>query len=298
MCTVAIAAPCTYTPIRIHEQITLDGILNEQAWEKTPLTRGFLRTDSKPTQADTQVRLCYDQRNLYLGIVCQEPHIDQLLREVTVENGPVWEDDSIELFIAPDVLYRDSYYHLVFNTLGTRFSAAKGTGLTSAVTWRIATKVSQDRWSAEVTVPFSMLGVVRTSSVHVMAASVCRERWAGVKEFTHWPLGGSFHRPEGHLLFTSYDRFVREVLVRSWQQCLDPLRRKILADPTVTRQMQASVRSVAAPMDAALKRAFGSGPLASADCEHLIRSLKTAEAALPPIRYRANMLLLERLVNQ
>ena len=164
--------------------------------------------------------------------------------------------------------------------------------------WRVATGVSQDRWVAEVAVPFLSLGLTQAPAVHLMAASVCRERWAGAKEFTHWPLGGSFHRPEGHLLFTSYDRFVREVLRPSWEESVVPLRRKVLADPTARRQMRSRVRSVSAPVDAALKEALNSKQLAAADCNRLTRSIKTARTALPPIRHRANMLLLERLVNQ
>lgn len=298
ICATTVAAPSTYRALHTHHRVTLDAVLNERWWEKTPSTNGFLRTDGKPTEADTQVRVCYDKRNLYFGIVCQEPRVDRLLRAVTVENGPVWEDDSIELFIAPDVLYRDTYLHLVFNTLGTRFSAAKGTGPTGTMGWQVATRVAQRCWVAEVAVPFSMLGVTEARPVHVMAASVCRERWTGVKEFTHWPLGGSFHRPGAHLLFTSYDRFVREVLLSSWEQSLAPLRRTILADPTVRQQMLPDFRAVATPVDKALKIVQDDKQLTAADCERLIRSIKAAKAALPPVRHRASMLLLERLVNQ
>jgi len=299
LCAAASRAdPAAYRPLRTDARIEIDGLLDESCWRQAPVSAAFRQADGKPAAAGASVRICHDRQRLYFGIVCEEPNVDRLRREVATDNGPVWSDDSIELFIAPDIRFRNAYRHLAFNTLGTRFTAVKGDSAVGAAAWRVAVRVGKARWVAELAVPFAVLGIADGPCAHLIGASVCRERWAGVKEFTSWEVGGAFHLPAGHVLFTSYAKFVRDVLRPAWEKRRDALAAKIHSNPTVKARLLPEFNACTSPLDAALAQALRAPLEAAADCDRLLCRLNTAAAALRSLQHRANMLLLAAIVNE
>ena len=56
--------------------IVVDGLLEEKSWSVAELAENFrlvTPTDSGFAKAPTEVRVTYDDSNLYLGIVCHDP---------------------------------------------------------------------------------------------------------------------------------------------------------------------------------------------------------------------------------
>ena len=55
--------------------ITLDGVLNEPDWLNAPVLRGFKQVEPKqaePAYFDTEVRILFDDKNLYIGIFAKD----------------------------------------------------------------------------------------------------------------------------------------------------------------------------------------------------------------------------------
>src|SRR5262245_46215144 len=73
------------TAVRITENITIDGQLEEPVWMQAPLVSDFIqqrpRTGEPATQR-TEVRFLYDNDNLYVGVVC----IDDQPENITVNS--------------------------------------------------------------------------------------------------------------------------------------------------------------------------------------------------------------------
>ena len=54
---------------RIDAQVTIDGVLDEQPWQKAARLTPFVRNDTMmPARVGTEVRIWYDQAALYLGL--------------------------------------------------------------------------------------------------------------------------------------------------------------------------------------------------------------------------------------
>lgn len=118
---------------------TLDGIGDDACWNSAIALTGFMRTSSSvPAGNQSEVRLCWDEENLYWWFRGEEtvlqPEMNRLhdfLQKVDERDGQVWKDDSVLLVIdTGDVVYdlfanargtvNDSRIGDVMNMWGTR----------------------------------------------------------------------------------------------------------------------------------------------------------------------------------
>ncbi len=85
----------------VEEAPTIDGRLDEKAWDATrPVVLGKLERYGEASPR-TEARFLRKGGTLYVGVRMSEPNIEKLKRTVTQHDGPVWEDDSVELFLQP-----------------------------------------------------------------------------------------------------------------------------------------------------------------------------------------------------
>src|SRR5437763_15490831 len=57
--------------IKTSDKITIDGRLEEPAWDSAPLARDFLQTEPRegePAAETTEVQILYDNDNVYFGV--------------------------------------------------------------------------------------------------------------------------------------------------------------------------------------------------------------------------------------
>jgi hypothetical protein len=74
---------------RIDAQVKIDGVLDEQPWQKAARLTPFLRNDTMmPARVGTEVRLWYDQAALYLGWTCEDYDIQATF---TQRDSRFWE---------------------------------------------------------------------------------------------------------------------------------------------------------------------------------------------------------------
>ena len=173
--------------------IKADGRLDEAVWQTTQADSLGEIGMGKVT-VKTQVRMVYDDKDLYLGIVCNEPLIDRLASDWWKSHGrdgKVYTQDSLEIFLDPVGDLRQ-YYHLICSAIpDSKYDAAFGlqqdpihplynkSDLDWNGEWTSKGTIDQQakRWSVEVVIPFESLGVSAPSKGSIWKMNLGRERF-------------------------------------------------------------------------------------------------------------------------
>jgi len=216
----------TYVCLRAPDPIAVDGRLDEPVWPRLPAVGDFWLADgSGEAQLPTELRLCWDESNLYLAFVCIDTDIWGTYRK---RDDPVWEEEVVEAFLSSGREVT-RYFELNFSPHNVVFDARVETPesgdrrfMRSDVSWNcegIQSAVHvvgtlddhrdlDDRWVVEAALPFSQIGREGRPPEH-------GERWranfyridrAEGGEFSCWSptLQHNFHVPGrfGHLVFS------------------------------------------------------------------------------------------------
>ncbi len=159
-------SPKLVKAVRISNSIEIDGKLKEKAWEKAEILLDFMQREpeeGKPVSERTEVRIIYDDKNLYFGVRCwdSQPNLiiaNEMRRDVNLINN-----DCIEIYLDT---YHDHRTAFVFctNALG-----AQRDGIIIGEvsldeqnwnwngTWQNACEIDSEGWTAEIAIPFKTL---------------------------------------------------------------------------------------------------------------------------------------------
>jgi hypothetical protein len=195
----------------------LDGQADDPCWQNTVACADFLVGRSlAPAQEKTTARLCYDDQNLYLLFVCDEPLLNpvqqrrhEFVARVQERDGEVYQDDSCVVLLDPANTGKQVFDFTV-NALGTVADArCPGPDLweTRDLKWnsqaQAVGQVGDAAWIVEMSIPFADLSgqAPRVGD----AWQSCLGRIARArKEYTSWnPSNRGFHDPYvlGTLIF-------------------------------------------------------------------------------------------------
>jgi len=131
------------------------------AWKKAPpLVLGNVMSDEVGTLKTTAYVLT-DGKKLYVAWECMEPDTKSLIADATERDGQVWNDDSVELFISPDI--DKGYYQFAINSKGVVMDGKHTLGDQSDNSWdsNIEVKTSvvpNEKWVVTMAVPLKDLG--------------------------------------------------------------------------------------------------------------------------------------------
>ena len=153
--------PCLETPP------VLDGVIQEKEWEKSAVITGFISlTDGTPPAEEGIVRGGWDEENLYLACRFRQPSSLPLRRTIRQNDGPVYLDDSVEIYLdgrngkdlsAMTQFESKEYRHLIVNSLNVRYDAiSRGSDWNGE--WKSAVKQDADGWTVEYAIPWRDLG--------------------------------------------------------------------------------------------------------------------------------------------
>ena len=179
---------------RAAEAPQIDGRLDDHCWAQATQATGFVRRGSPDlAKAQTIVRLCQDDRALYVAFECLGQEPAQLHAAETKHDGNIWADDIVEVFVDTD-RDRQTYYHFSVNAGGTRFEE-KGLSSDWDGQWQANCHAAADRWVAEIAIPFASLsihpGVGDMWGLHLARKEQSTEEYSVL-----WQTGLSFHRPD------------------------------------------------------------------------------------------------------
>jgi len=170
--------------------ITIDGTLNEDAWDRAariPVLQDW--RSGRPVRPETSIRVCWDHEFLFAAWECAEPHMDQI---VAGTDSEVWQDDDVECFV--QLPGRPDYRHFMVNALG-RLQYESSTGEPYAPRAHAAARRGPDGWTVELAVPWTDIGGAPRPG-EVRRANFHRVRKPAPPAFGCWSVtGGSFHNP-------------------------------------------------------------------------------------------------------
>lgn len=187
----------------------LDGKGDEACWRSSVACTDFMQVRSLiPTERKTTTRLCYDDANLYLLFVSDEPILGvaqqrrhEFVTNVKQRDGNVYEDDSCLVLLDPTNTGKQ-VFDFTINGLGTVADArCPGPDLweTRDISWNSGAKavanVGDGVWTVEMAIPFSDLTGRTPKAGEVW--QVCLARIAKArKEQSSWnPSNRGFHDP-------------------------------------------------------------------------------------------------------
>ena len=175
--------------VRIEADLEFDGLVIEALWDEIEPATGFIQQDpheGKPSTERTEVRVGFDDSNLYFGIICFDRQPENIVITQNRRDGSLDDTDSIQLLIDA---YNDGQNAFIFGTspTGIEFDAqvtkagqargggggparAGGTGGGGAQrggsaafnlnwdgVWRVRSRVTSRGWESEIIVPFRTL---------------------------------------------------------------------------------------------------------------------------------------------
>jgi len=191
----------------------IDGKLVDACWLKqTALDRFTLNdSDATPAKKQTKAYICYDDKNIYVAIRCQEPDIAKIGPGSTERDYKhLYTNDCVEVFISPRL---GVYYHFLLTTANTLldtkgnyeigedgyvrggFSEFKLDRSWNCEGFNSATSRGKDSWSAEMSIPFARIGGVPKAGAK-WTVNIAREEKHLGELSTFSPLFGAFHQPE------------------------------------------------------------------------------------------------------
>ena len=176
---------------RAREAPVIDGLLQEKAWEGATRIPSFTEVDpveGRPGDPPTEVFLMRDAENLYLGFRAWEPRVEDMVLQNMRRDAFLNDDDRFE-FILDTFHDRRTAYWFQISAAGSRGDALisdNGARFNKRwdTRWEGRTRVLEDRWEAEIRIPFRVLGfgdqpVWGVNFERFRGPGRVRLRWAG-----------------------------------------------------------------------------------------------------------------------
>ena len=179
------AVPPETAAYRTETAPVLDGdILGDPAWQTGSPVVDFWQTtpvEGQPASERTEVRILYDDRNLYIGVICYDRSPEEIIVSDSRRDASLAETDSFQFILDT---FNDGQNGFVFGTNpaaieydgqvsregqgtggfgggggGARQQRGSGGGfnLNWDGSWSVETRISEIGWSAEFSIPFRTL---------------------------------------------------------------------------------------------------------------------------------------------
>jgi hypothetical protein len=151
-------------PVKINNQITIDGKLDEADWAEAPRASEFIQREPDEGEAASErmeIRVLYDKDNLYFAIVAKDTEvghiiISELKKDFNTDNG-----DSVQIVL--DTFHDErNAYQFIINPAGAKWDAQianEGREVNQSWdgVWYVKTRIADDGWTAEIAIPFKTL---------------------------------------------------------------------------------------------------------------------------------------------
>ncbi len=150
------------TAVRITEEISLDGVLDEPAWELASPAGDFIQKLPNPEQPSVErveVLFLYDDDNIYVGVTCfDSDSANRVVSEIT-EDFNFRGSDSFSVLL--DSLHDlRSGMNFIVNAEGAKADQQISDGQYNNdwdAVWDVAVSKTDDAWIAEYVIPFKTL---------------------------------------------------------------------------------------------------------------------------------------------
>ena len=149
---------------RAEGPVKIDGVLDEPVWRKAPVAKDFIQNEpaeGEPASEETEVRLLYDDDNLYIGVFARDRDPKGILVNELKKDFRTESTDSFEVVLDT---FRDERNGFMFatNPMGAKWDAQmvnEGREINANWdgVWDVRTRIAEDGWYAEMVIPFRTL---------------------------------------------------------------------------------------------------------------------------------------------
>lgn len=165
--TPAVPRPDSLLNLNVHATrttapITINGILDEPAWQSAPVITNLVQSDQHEGEAATErteVRVLYDDDALYVGAWMYDSHPDSIVARMCRRDDSI-ASDRFMFFVDPLHDRRSGYYFSVSAsgvlTDGTLFNDSWDDNSWDGV-WQAKVHRDKQGWTAELRIPFSQM---------------------------------------------------------------------------------------------------------------------------------------------
>ena len=172
----AAAPRLTASAIRADKPPVVDGNLDDEVWRRAPPLGNFVQNEpfeGQPATEKTEVRLLFDDSNVYVGVICYDADPSQIIMTDARRDAGLNDQDSVQIIFDT---YRDHQNGFLFgtNAAGIQYDAqvrnegeASSNAQTSGsgggvntnwnATWDVKTRVTDIGWVAEFKIPLRTL---------------------------------------------------------------------------------------------------------------------------------------------
>lgn len=157
--------------VRVEKGPAVDGRLDDEAWDWAPIGGPLLQWEPNagaPMTEQTEFRVVYDDRSLYLGFWCYDSHPEAIRRRVMERDGNIFADDYI-YFVLDTFHDQRNGYVFVANAMGARWDALVSNNVNRAQNWdgvwRARATVDAEGWKLEIEIPFRSINFDPETSV-------------------------------------------------------------------------------------------------------------------------------------
>jgi len=109
-----------YDCVWIVEDLKIDGLLDEPAWNKAQEVALLLTDTEEEPEYPTEVKLLWNNNNLYIGFFCIDPEV---WATIDKRDGDLYKEEVVEVFISADADL-STYLELEVNPLNALFDAS------------------------------------------------------------------------------------------------------------------------------------------------------------------------------
>ncbi len=173
---------------------TIDGELTDPAWQSAVHLPRFIRQKRMyAPRPDSEAWVTYDDDNLYVAILCHEPQMDKLRpvgesRDSRIDNG-----DSVDLFLSTST-EPVPFYHFVVNPNNVQadllsdmqWDRVQEDMAAYNGKWQSATQKYDDRWTVEIALPWSEIGLTARAVNTELRANLTRSQRGPVYQNSSW----------------------------------------------------------------------------------------------------------------
>jgi hypothetical protein len=151
---------------RISSSITLDGKLDDPAWQKAKPIDLVQQAPQpgQPTPFKTEVKVLVSGEAIYFGFICHDPNPEAIAVHTERRDGDMTGDDTVSIVLDTYGDRRTGYFFQI-NAAGARvdglISGPESASLDWDGIWDARTARRADGWSAEVVIPSRTLSFTR-----------------------------------------------------------------------------------------------------------------------------------------
>ncbi len=151
-----------YTTKSIIVPPIIDGVLNDESWKAVTWAVDFIENEpdeNTPPSEQTQFKIVYDEKNLYVGIRAFDSAPDSIVRRLSRRDGFIGDRVSFVIDSYHDLRTAFIFTVTAAGVKGDEIATDNGNQMDESwnPVWYTKTSIDDKGWTAEMKIPFSQL---------------------------------------------------------------------------------------------------------------------------------------------